>query len=127
MALDRGSTLFIFHKPIDFRCGHDKLAAVSRKVSGEDPRGGTFFVFRNRRSNAAKILHHDGTGYWLLHKRLSAGRFQWWPGSDNQRSVRLQDLHQLLGGSYALGWQHIGELKAKASAVRAPQGGDRFT
>jgi uncharacterized protein YfaS (alpha-2-macroglobulin family) len=27
-------------------------------------------------------LSYDGQGYWLAQKRLSKGRFVWWPASD---------------------------------------------
>ena len=37
------------------------------------------FVFRNRRRTAIKILVYDGQGFWLAHKRLSVGKFTWWP------------------------------------------------
>ena len=36
-------------------------------------------VFRNRAGTALKILCYDGQGYWLCTKRLSQGRFTWWP------------------------------------------------
>ena len=35
---------------------------------------------------AALLLQHaryDGQGYWLAQKRLSKGRFVWWPESDD--------------------------------------------
>jgi transposase len=37
------------------------------------------FVFRNRSAKALKILVYDGQGFWLCHKRLSRGKFCWWP------------------------------------------------
>jgi transposase len=39
------------------------------------------FVFRNRRGNAIKCLVYDTQGFWLAQKRLSRGRFRWWPTS----------------------------------------------
>jgi transposase len=36
-------------------------------------------VFRNRAGTTLKILCYDGQGYWLCTKRLSQGRFTWWP------------------------------------------------
>ena len=63
----------------DFRCGIDGLAARCRATLGADPFTGTVFVFRNRRGTAIKLLVYDGQGFWLCHKRLSAGRFRYWP------------------------------------------------
>ena len=49
---------------------------------------GAIFVFRNRRGTALKLLCYDGQGFWLCHKRLSAGRLRWWPARA-ESSVRL--------------------------------------
>jgi transposase len=40
-----------------------------------------------------KVLMDDGQGFWLCHKRLSQGRFPWWPseaGADTQRLAAHQ-------------------------------------
>jgi len=66
-------------EPADFRKGIDGLARVCREVLRQDPFGGWVFVFRNRPATAVKILVYDGQGFWLCHKRLSSGRFRWWP------------------------------------------------
>lgn len=65
----------------DFRRGIDGLAQLCRAVLQSDPFTGTVFVFRNRRRTAIKLLVYDGQGFWLCHKRLSKGRFRWWPSS----------------------------------------------
>jgi len=64
---------------VDFRKGIDGLAGVCRQVLESDPFSGAVFVFRNRRQTALKILVYDGQGFWLCQKRLSRGRFRWWP------------------------------------------------
>jgi len=71
-------------EPADFRCGIDGLARRCRAVLREDPMSGAVFVFRNRRKTAIKALVYDGQGFWLCHKRLSTGRFRWWPSNANQ-------------------------------------------
>jgi len=76
-------------EPADFRRGIDGLARVCREVLQEDPVGGWVFVFRNRRATAVKVLVYDGQGFWLCHKRLSSGRFQWWPRDESQASQTL--------------------------------------
>lgn len=68
-------------EPADFRKGIDGLAGICRNALQENPFSGCVFVFRNRRATAIKILVYDGQGFWLCQKRLSKGRFQWWPES----------------------------------------------
>jgi hypothetical protein len=87
-------------EPADFRCGIDGLAQLCREKLGHDPFAGVVFVFRNRKGTALKVLTYDGQGFWLCHKRLSQGRFPWWPSagegrSGNSGSSRRLAAHQL--------------------------------
>ena len=69
-------------EPADFRRGIDGLARLCQETLQHDPFAGTVFVFRNRKGTALKVLMYDGQGFWLCHKRLSQGRFPWWPSAD---------------------------------------------
>ncbi len=66
---------------VDFRKGIDGLARVCEEKLQADPFCGWLFVFRNRRQTGLKILGYDGRGFWLCQKRLSRGRFPFWPAS----------------------------------------------
>src|SRR6266852_363465 len=68
-------------EPADFRRGIDGLARLCRETLRHDPFVGAVFVFRNRKATALKVLMYDGQGFWLCHKRLSQGRFPWWPSA----------------------------------------------
>ena len=81
-------------EPADFRRGIDGLARLCREVLQHDPFTGAVFVFRNRKGTALKLLTYDGQGFWLCHKRLSQGRFPWWPTADDGPAQRLV-AHQL--------------------------------
>jgi len=76
-------------EPADFRKGIDGLAAVCRQVLKKDPFSGYVFVFRNKLGTAIKILMYAGQGFWLCQKRLSRGRFTWWPKKENSVSRQL--------------------------------------
>ena len=81
-------------EPADFRKGIDGLAQLCRQRLQADPLSGALFVFSNRRRKALKILVYDGQGFWLCQKRLSQGRFDWWPQAAAGPSARL-DVHQV--------------------------------
>ena len=80
------SRIFLATHPVDFRKGMDGLAAVCRRVLGDNPLEGAVYVFRNRAGTALKLLLYDGQGYWLCMKRLSQGRFTWWPTTQDASS-----------------------------------------
>lgn len=80
--------------PADFRCGIDGLARLCRSTLARDPYSGAVFVFRNRRKTAIKLLVYDGQGFWLLYKRLSTGKFRWWPTAPGESVTGLQ-AHEL--------------------------------
>lgn len=81
-------------QPADFRKGIDGLSQVCRKVLSSDPFSGYIFVFRNKRATAIKMLMYDGQGFWLCQKRLSKGRFEWWP-DDEKAPLKQLAVHEL--------------------------------
>ena len=81
-------------EPTDFRRGIDGLARFCQDTLQQDPFVGAVFVFRNRKATALKVLMYDGQGFWLCHKRLSRGRFPWWPSAAAGGAQRLA-AHQL--------------------------------
>ena len=83
---------------VDFRKGIDGLARSCREVLKADPFSGHVFVFRNKRGTSIKVLMYDGQGFWLCQKRLSKGRFLWWPqgGTEGVRKLLAHQLHLLI-------------------------------
>tara|TARA_B100000745_G_scaffold295684_1_gene240093 strand:+ start:4482 stop:4730 length:249 start_codon:yes stop_codon:yes gene_type:complete len=52
-------------------------SALCRYQLKQDPRSNAIFVFINRKRTMLRALCYDGSGYWLMTKRLSKGKFQW--------------------------------------------------
>jgi len=77
---------------VDFRKGIDSLARLCQEKLAADPFSGCLFVFRSRRATSIKLLVYDGQGFWLAQKRLSQGRFRWWPGG--KETARTLEVHQ---------------------------------
>ena len=73
---------------VDGRKGIDALAQLCREKLAADPFSGCIFIFRTRRGTAIKLLTYDGQGFWIATKRLSKGRFRWWPtGKEGARNA----------------------------------------
>ena len=85
-------------EPVDFRKGIDGLALLSKEALSTDPFSGAWIVFKSRRGHALKLLVYDGQGFWLCQKRLSAGKFRWWPsrGETGIQVLEVQQLQMLL-------------------------------
>ena len=79
-------------EPVDGRKGIDSLARLYQDKLRADPFSGCRFVFRSRRGTAIRILVYDGQGFWLAQKRLSKGRFVWWP--NGKEAARVLQAHQ---------------------------------
>ncbi|NIM13316.1 MAG: IS66 family insertion sequence element accessory protein TnpB [Candidatus Aminicenantes bacterium] len=94
--------------------GIDGLSRVCRDILDKDPFSGSMFIFRNKRKTTLKILLYDGQGFWLYVKRLSSGRFNWWPQNEKTPSINLTpaQLHLLI-------WN--GNLPDARTPLTAPQ------
>jgi transposase len=76
-------------EPCDMRAGFNTLQGLVAEKLKEEVRGGALFVFTNRRRTRLKVLYWDGTGLWLLTKRLEAGTFSW-PSAAEAGKVKLR-------------------------------------
>jgi transposase len=74
-----GTKVFLACRPVDLRNGFDGLAAKAQQVISADPFSGHLFIFRGKRGDYFKGLYWDGSGMWLIAKRLEKGRFVWPP------------------------------------------------
>ena len=102
--------------PVDFRRGIDGLAQACRQQLQADPFSGTLFVFRSRAGTSVKVLAFSGDGFWMCQKRLSKGRFKWWPPKADSASAGLlaHELQVLICGGDPQGakvppaWRPVG-------------------
>ena len=69
--------VFVAVEPCDMGKGFSELTGLVSERQGEEVRGGALFAFTNRRRTRLKLLYFDGSGLWLLAKRLEQGTFSW--------------------------------------------------
>lgn len=82
-----------------WRKGFDGLSGIVRQEFAADPLDGSLFLFFNRRRDRLKILHWDGTGYWLYYNLLEAGTFETIAGEGSRVQIDATQLAMLLGGA----------------------------
>lgn len=90
--------IFLYTEPTDMRKGFDGLSGLVRGELAADPLDGSLFLFINRRRDRLKILHGDGTGYWLYYKLLEAGTFEVMVSKGPCTRIDSTQLAMLLGG-----------------------------
>ena len=82
---------------IDGRKGIDSLAQLCREKLDADPFSGCLFIFRSRSAKSIRILAYDGQGFCLATRRLSKGRFRWWPtGREASKTLHAHQAQLLL-------------------------------
>ena len=97
-------------KPVDFRKGHDGLAALVKNELRKDPFTGTVFVFRAKRADRLKLLYWDGTGLVMAYKRLEEHIFTWPAIKDGLMALNHAQFEALFSG---LDWRKVRALSAR--------------
>jgi len=96
--------IVIATRPVDFRRGHDGLAATVQNELGLDPHSGLTVIFRSKRGDRLKILVWDGTGLVLVYKRLEHGSFAWPKVQDGVMRLSRAQFEALFEG---LDWRRV--------------------
>ena len=100
--------VYAYAEPVDMRKGFEGLLHLAQTMRKETLCGDLFlFVGRDRRR--AKVLHFDGTGLCLFHKRLETGRFaRLWRTPDAPRlELSVTELELFLEGCTLVGTQRL--------------------
>ena len=106
--------IVIATKPVDFRKGHDGLAALASSTLGLDPYCGVIVVFRAKRGDRIKILLWDGSGLVLCYKRLEQGAFAWPRIQDGVMQLSKAQFEALFEG---LDWRRVMPVRIRTPAA----------
>ncbi len=67
---DDNLKVYLHRDPVDFRYGMNRLSILVEQSMRLNPMDTLVYIFGNRRRDRIKILGWDGSGFWLLVKRL---------------------------------------------------------
>lgn len=85
--------LYLVSGATDLRKGIDGYAALISSRLQRSPTDHSLYIFCNSNRNKLKCLYYDGTGFWLLCKRMDKGHFKW---IRNEKENTVQITHQQL-------------------------------
>jgi len=108
-----GVKIFMASKPVDFRKGHDGLAALVQSHLKKAPFNGAVYVFRAKRSDRLKLIYWDGSGLVMAYKRLERNAFKWPAIKDGVIRLDPAQFEALFAG---LDWRRVSSV-----AVRPPR------
>jgi len=93
--------IFAGIEPVDMRKSFNGLFAIVKNHLRRNPLDGAVYLFANKRRTLVKMIYWDGTGIWILSKRLEKGTF-WWPAAGSEDSSDLaiapESLSMILSG-----------------------------
>ena len=112
IGLPDGIRVYLAAGRTDLPRGIDGLAAQIQTVLREDPFSGHLFIFRGRAAHTIKVLMYDGSGFLLMQKRLTEGKFIWPSPADGIVTISRAQMSLLIDG---LDWR-----AAKARSVAKP-------
>ena len=101
MILTHSVKVCLAIEPCDLRKSFEGLSAVARVQLKEEPMSRTVFVFINRANDRIKLLYWDGSGLWVMAKRLDRGRFsrpRGLKGNATKLAIKPEALEMLLSG-----------------------------
>ena len=99
IGFDAIPQIYVVMGATDLRKGIDGYAAIVQEELHHSPLDHSMYIFCNKHHNKIKCLYFDGTGFWLLYKRLEKGTFKWKISADgNVIQITHQQLDWLLEG-----------------------------
>ncbi len=93
--------LMLCTQATDMRKSFNGLIAQVKTYLKDKPDSGQVFVFINKRADRIKLLYWDGSGLWVLAKRLEQGKFCRPPQSrakGEKLALKPEALEMLLSG-----------------------------
>ena len=103
LSVPASVSIFLHTEPTDMRKGIDGLSGIVRGQFDGDPLDGSLYLFVNRRGDRLKMLHWDGSGFWIYYRVLESGTFEVTRGAEKRVEIDAVQLAMLLGGVSLIG------------------------
>ncbi|MBM7070407.1 IS66 family insertion sequence element accessory protein TnpB [Actibacterium sp. 188UL27-1] len=99
---------------MDFRNGHDGLAALAQSHLRQKPFDRSVYVLRAKRADRLKLIYWDGSRLVMAYKRLQDNSFKWPEIKNGVMRLEPAQFEMLLSG---LDWRRVRPLEVTAPAA----------
>ena len=100
LSFSKGAQVFVYQKPIDMRCGFERLSYFIKEDMKQDLNYGDIFIFLGNNRKRLKALYCDGSGLVQLIKRMEKRKgFMSVFDLDGKCEITRSELELLLHGS----------------------------
>lgn len=100
LSFSKGAQVFVYQKPIDMRCGFERLSYFIKEDMKQDLNFGDVFIFLGNNKKRLKALYFDGSGLVQLIKRMEKRKgFMSIYDLDGRSEITRSELELLLHGS----------------------------
>lgn len=89
VSFSKSLRYYIYRHAADMRKGFDGLCGLVFNEFMMSPLSGDVFIFLNKRKDRIKILHWQGDGFAIYHKRLERGTFEIPQCEGTQKSIEI--------------------------------------
>jgi transposase len=113
--------ILVATRPVDFRKGHDGLAAWVENELDQNPFTGTVFVFRAKRTDRFKLLYWNGSGLVMTYKRLEDHNFAWPAVANGLMPISLNSLWKKSRWPWpVLGPKRTPPMRTRNTPIKSP-------
>lgn len=89
LQLSPHCTYYLYQGHTDMRKGFDSLCGIVTAHMQLNHLSGAVFIFFNRKHNQVKLLHFEGDGFAIYHKRLEKGTYEMPTAMDENHTLHI--------------------------------------
>ena len=90
ISFSKNYRYYVYRGATDMRKGFDGLCGLVHNEFLMSPLSGDVFIFFNNRRDRVKILHWQGDGFAIFHKRLEKGTYEIPPENASAKKAEIE-------------------------------------
>lgn len=107
-------SIYICTTKIDFRKQIDGLISVIISTFNHNVLDHSLYIFMNSSKNKIKAIYYDGTGFWMLVKRMEKSKFKYEFSEEKQLAIMTETQLSFLLEGLAINQKYIDKISTNS-------------